>query len=254
MPIVAIKAFKDNYIWTITNEKNRSFTCVDPGDAAPIIAYAKANSLKLDHILITHHHADHTDGIAELIKLYPKIKVFGPIDQRIPLINVPVRNEDIIHIDNLSFRILSTPGHTSTHISYQEHTKAWLFTGDTLFSAGCGRVFDGTIEQLYHSINLFKNMPKDTKIFCGHEYTRANLKFAATIEPNNKTILSYSQHLAENEIQCSLPSTIELERKINPFMRTDSLELIQYAEEHGINTSEPLEIFKFLREKKNMFS
>ena len=254
MPIFPIKAFNDNYIWAITNERKHSFTCVDPGEALPVIAYAKSTSLKLTDILITHHHADHTDGVAELLKTNPKINVFGPIDRRLPQVNVPVRDEDIIHIDNLSFRVISTPGHTSTHISYQEHTKAWLFTGDTLFSAGCGRVFDGTIEQLYHSINLLKSMPKDTKIFCGHEYTRANLKFAATIEPNNQTILSYIKHLRENENQCSLPSTIELECKINPFMRTDSLDLLECAREQGINPSDSLEIFKFLREKKNMFS
>jgi len=253
MTIIALNAFKDNYIWVIVNEKKHSFTCVDPGDAEPVLCYAKKNSLKLTNILITHHHDDHAGGIAQLLQDYPKAHVYGPDDARIPLINHPVRDEDIVHIDNLAFRVLNTPGHTSSHICFQEPTKAWLFCGDTLFSAGCGRVFDGTIEKLHHSIMLLKNLPKDTKVYCGHEYTQQNLKFAASVEPENTTIKSYIAHLQARPLECSLPSTIDLERQINPFMRTDMPEVNKYARSHGLNLADSLAVFALLREKKNAF-
>ncbi len=254
MTIIALNAFNDNYIWAIVNEQTHSLTCVDPGNAEPVLIYAKNNKLKLNNILITHHHDDHTGGIAELLRNYPATHVYGPIDARLPLVNNTVRDEDIVHIDSLAFRVLSTPGHTSSHICYQEPNKGWLFCGDTLFSAGCGRVFDGTIEQLHHSIMLLKNLPKDTKVYCGHEYTRQNLRFASTIEPKNQTIQSYLTHLQEKPNQCSLPSTIALEKKINPFMRTHSSAVKEFAHKQGLQSHNSLTIFQLLREKKNTFN
>lgn len=253
MTIFALRAFKDNYIWAIVNEKKHTLTCVDPGEAAPILTYAKNNSLKLSNILITHHHDDHTGGVTELLDYYPEASVYGPADGRIPRIKHIVRDEDIVHVENLAFRVLSTPGHTSSHICYQEPNKGWLFCGDTLFSAGCGRVFDGTIEDLHHSINLLKNLPKDTKVFCGHEYTLQNLKFAACVEPENSTIQSYISHLQEKPGECSLPSTIALEKEINPFMRTESPDVQKYTHAQGLTSHNSLAIFKLLREKKNGF-
>ena len=253
MPIVALPAFNDNYIWTIVNESLRTLTCVDPGDAAPVLSYAKHNALTIDNILLTHHHQDHTAGVEQLLQHYPNTAVFGPIDERIPFVNAVVRDEDIIHIENFAFRVLSTPGHTASHICYQEPVQGWLFCGDTLFSAGCGRVFDGTIENLHHSIMLLKNLPNDTKIYCGHEYTLQNLRFAASIEPENKTISSYFSHLQEKPGQCSLPSTIALEKKINPFMRTHIPTIQEFALAHGIPSHDSLAIFKLLREQKNVF-
>lgn len=253
MTIFALKAFKDNYIWVIVNEKKHTLTCVDPGDAKPILSYAKSHALIVNNILITHHHTDHAGGIAELLENYPEAHVYGPIDSRIPLVNHVVRDEDIIHVDNLAFRILSTPGHTSSHICYQEPNQGWLFCGDTLFSGGCGRVFDGTIEQLHHSIMLLKSLPKDTKIYCGHEYTLQNLQFAAAVEPENHTIQSYIKHLQEKSDICSLPSTIALEKKINPFMRTNNLTVHEFAKANGVNILNSLDVFKLIREKKNTF-
>lgn len=248
MTIIPLPAFHDNYIWLIVNESKHSFSCVDPGDAQPVLNYAKQNGLKLTNILITHHHQDHAGGISELLQSYPQANVYGPADPRIPHVSVVVRDEDIVHIDNLAFRVLSIPGHTSSHICYQEPTKSWLFCGDTLFSAGCGRVFDGTIEQLHHSILLLKNLPEDTKVFCGHEYTRHNLEFAALVDPKNETIQSYASYLQEKPELCSLPSTIALEKKINPFMRTHVPALQNYA-----NSKDSLTIFKKLRAEKNVF-
>jgi hydroxyacylglutathione hydrolase len=219
-----------------------------------VLNYAKNNALTLNNILITHHHADHAGGVDDLLKQYPNARVYGPADERLPKVNAIVRDEDILHIDNLAFRVLSIPGHTSSHVCYQEPTKGWLFCGDTLFSAGCGRVFDGTIEELHHSIMLLKNLPKDTKVYCGHEYTRQNLKFAATVEPENDTIRSYLAHLQEKPDACSLPSTIALEKKINPFMRTHKPAIHKFALANGITSDDSLEIFKLLREKKNNFA
>jgi len=253
MSIIALPAFNDNYIWAIVNEASHTFTCVDPGDGAPVLAYAKNNNLILSHILITHHHADHTGGLYDLLQAFPATKVYGPADQRIPLLNILVRDEDIIHIGKLAFRVLSTPGHTASHICYQEPTKGWLFCGDTLFSGGCGRVFEGTMEQLYHSLKLLKNLPDDTKIFCGHEYTRQNLRFAATIEPDNSTIKTYADHLAAAADPCSLPSTIALEKQINPFLRTHTTNLAQFAQKQGLNPADAYPIFRQLRELKDQF-
>ena len=149
MTILALSAYIDNYIWIIINEAVTHLYASIPGDAQPVLEYAKKNQVSLSNILITHHHDDHTHGIAELVKAFPNAKVYGPNDSRVPLIHYIVRDEDIIHIEKHSFRVLSIPGHTSTHICYQEPSQGWLFCGDTLFSAGCGRVFDGTIEALY---------------------------------------------------------------------------------------------------------
>ena len=251
MPIIALPAFNDNYIWLIINEEKHTVTCVDPGDATPVLNYAKNNALTINNIFITHHHADHAGGVAQLLNQYPNANIYGPVDPRLPQVTVGVRDEDILHIDNLAFRILGTPGHTSSHICYQEPTKGWLFCGDTLFSAGCGRVFDGTIDALHNSINLLKNLPQDTKVFCGHEYTQQNLRFAITVEPENDTIAAYYSHLTTKPNTCSLPSTIALEKTINPFMRTNKAAVQKYALANGLITTESLEIFKLLRKNKN---
>ena len=253
MTIIPLPAFSDNYIWSIINENQHTLTCVDPGSAAPVLSYAERNGLTLTNILLTHHHVDHTGGVFELLQQFPEARVYGPADDRILDVQVAVRDEDIIHIDNLAFRVLSTPGHTCTHICYQEPTKGWLFCGDTLFSAGCGRVFDSTIEALYASIFLLKHLPEDTKVFCGHEYTLNNLRFASTVEPENKLIHSYIHYLQDNQGPCSLPSSIALEKKINPFMRTHLPSLQHYASTHGLPTHDALAIFKLIRENKDIF-
>ncbi len=253
MTITALRAFTDNYIWVIVDEANHTLTCVDPGEAEPVLSYAKKNALTLTHILLTHHHHDHIGGVSDLLQAYPKASVYGPKDPRISHLTTPVSDEDIVHIGHLAFRIMCTPGHTSTHICYQEPTKGWLFCGDTLFSAGCGRVFDGTLEQLYHSIRLLKHLPNDTKVYCGHEYTLKNLSFAATVEPENTTISDYSKHLQAQKHLCSLPSTIGLEKKINPFMRTTAPTIHKFALMYGINIHDSFAIFRCLRAQKDIF-
>lgn len=251
--IHAISAFSDNYIWTIIDESAGMMDCIDPGDALPVLNYAQKHQLVLRTILLTHHHSDHIGGVANLLSNYPECKVYGPEDSRIPNVTHAVTQGDNLSIGAYSFQILFNPGHTSTHISYFEPDKQWLFCGDTLFSAGCGRVFDGTIEQLYQSLELFKTLPLDTNIFCAHEYTLQNLKFAHHVEPNNKAIIEHIARLSAQSSTNSLPSTLKHELAINPFLRTEQSTVKHYALAHGAESDSPLDVFKTLRTLKNRF-
>lgn len=253
MNIFPIPAFSDNYIWAIIDKEKGLFDCVDPGEADPVFHFAKSNQLKPRAILLTHHHDDHIGGVGQLIKALPNTLVYGPHDSRIPYITNLVTENQIITVGTNQFRVLSNPGHTSTHISYYEPNNGWLFCGDTLFSAGCGRVFDGTMEQLHQSMHLFKNLPLTTKIFCAHEYTRQNLRFALSVEPQNQTIIKYTHQLENQSSICSLPSTLEIELLINPFLRTDIKEVIAYAQHHGALSTKSLDVFTILRNQKNIF-
>ncbi|WP_058492212.1 hydroxyacylglutathione hydrolase [Legionella worsleiensis] len=253
MQVTPIPAFTDNYIWAITEDNSHVFDCVDPGEAEPVLHFAQKNQLELRTILLTHHHNDHIGGVSDLIQAYPDCQVYGPNDSRIPHITKTVCEHQKIQIGTLSFQVLFNPGHTSTHISYFETEKKWLFCGDTLFSAGCGRVFDGTIEQLHESLNLFKTLPPNTLVFCAHEYTQQNLKFALSVEPQNKSIKDNLDQFSSNPPHCSLPSPLERELAVNPFLRTDKKEVIEYALQHGAGSADSLEVFKILRMKKNSF-
>ena len=250
MDVIGLCAFEDNYIWIMTNRTNQTFCCVDPGSAAPVLLYEKKTGFKLTDILITHHHHDHTGGVIDLLYHNPSLRVYGPDDSRISGITKVVTEGDKLSIGEFKFHIINTPGHTSSHICYLEPNKEWLFCGDTLFSAGCGRVFDGTIEDLHQSLLTLKSLPNTTKIYCGHEYTHKNLRFAAHVEPENETIKIY---LLELNSPCSLPSNIALEKEINPFLRTDKSAVIKFAQNNGASSKNSLEIFKLLREKKNTF-
>lgn len=251
MSINAIPAFKDNYIWTIIHEQNHAVICVDPGEARPVLDYLKANKLTLNAILITHHHPDHCGGITELAHAFPGVSIYAPKDKRIDIVTHPVQNEDHIQLESYHFRVIEIPGHTSTHICFLEPSKQWLFCGDTLFSAGCGRVFDGTMKELHDSLQLIKNLPDDTEIYCGHEYTRKNLDFAALVEPDNESITDYRHYLKQHPHLVTLPSTLALEKKINPFLRTKSLHT--FASQENLDVDNSLAVFTRLREKKDHF-
>ncbi|MFI4919822.1 MAG: hydroxyacylglutathione hydrolase [Legionellales bacterium] len=253
MTVLPLTAFIDNYIWLIVDKQAGVFDCVDPGDAQPVLQFASSNQLSLRSILLTHHHHDHIGGVNELMNAYPSCVVYGPIDGRIPQVSKTVKHHDTIKLGVNCYQILAIPGHTATHISYYEQNKKWLFCGDTLFSAGCGRVFDGTIEELHDSLLLLKKLPAATEVFCAHEYTKQNLRFAQTVEPDNQLIQLYLKKLNEQTEQCSLPSNIGLECSINPFLRTDSPAVKNYALQNGASSSDSLEVFSVLRHQKNRF-
>ena len=251
--VIPIPAFSDNYIWAIIGDEPGVFDCIDPGEAEPVIHFAKTNQLKLRTVLLTHHHHDHIGGVTDLRKAYPDSIIYGPNDSRIPYLTRTVGEHQSLKIGALTIDVLFNPGHTSTHISYYEPRQEWLFCGDTLFSAGCGRVFDGTMEQLHHSLNQFKKLPQSTKIFCGHEYTRQNLRFALTVEPQNQNVIDYIKQLTHQKLGCSLPSNLGLELTVNPFLRTDKPAVIEYALNHDAHSSDSLEVFTVLRNQKNSF-
>lgn len=253
MTIFPIPAFTDNYIWLLTGENKTSAVCVDPGQSSPVIDFLEGNQLKLEAILLTHHHWDHSGGILELLKYDPSIKVYGPKDDRLSDIPNLITDQEHLTVLNYNFKVLSIPGHTSTHICFYEPTHGLVFCGDTLFSAGCGRVFDGTIEQLHSSLAKLAALPEDTKVYCGHEYTRQNLRFAASVEPGNVAIQTHYHALMNSPEQCSLPSTIGLEKLINPFLRVNEAEVKDYAVKQGIKLDD-LSIFKQLRADKNDFA
>lgn len=252
--ILPIPAFKDNYIWAIINEHRNTMAVVDPGDAKPVMIFAQENELTLTDILITHHHWDHTGGLPTLLKSFENITVYGP--ESIKGVSVGVHEGDKIKLNNygLSFNVLEVPGHTLDHIAY--YNSDCLFCGDTLFSVGCGRIFEGTPSTMLASLNKLKALPDKTKVYCAHEYTLSNLAFARHLEPNNTEILNYA-HKCEALRQQSLPtlpSTIGLEKSINPFLRCDTETVLARAA--ALSQQKPnseLDTFAIIRQMKDSF-
>jgi hydroxyacylglutathione hydrolase len=251
-----VRAFSDNYIWLIESPKMPTqVIAVDPGDASPVIAEIKRRHLSLAAILLTHHHPDHIGGVPELLRL-GNIPVIGPDDERIATRTRTVRDGELCELPDLGlgFEILQVPGHTVSHIAFWGHGA--LFCGDTLFSAGCGRMFEGTPKQMNASLNRLAELPPETRVFCGHEYTAANLRFALTVEPVNSAALEYQRSV--NDIRAagepSLPSTLSLEIRVNPFLRCDNPTVRAAAETHaGRSLKEPSEVFGVLRAWKDQF-
>jgi len=237
--VTAINAFNDNYIWAISNQKTNKVALVDPGDALVCIAYIQKNNAILSDILITHHHKDHVGGIKELLE-YAKSKnwpvtVYGPANENIKQLDVTLKENDTISLTELNcqFTVLDLPGHTKGHIAY--HNDKVLFCGDTLFSGGCGRLFEGTAKQMHHSLAKLSNLPADTLIYCAHEYTQANLAFALTVEPNNSELHNYVEQVNKKrqQNQATIPSNIAQELQINPFLRCHEPSIKQAAQAYS---------------------
>lgn len=254
MNITFVRAFTDNYIWLLYSNPGKAILCVDPGEAQPVLDYLKINNVTLEAILLTHHHHDHTGGVPELLMHFPEAKVYGPDDSRVQDLAQTIIRKTEFELQGFQFHHLKTPGHTSSHICFYESNYGLLFCGDTLFSAGCGRIFDGSPELLLESLFQIKALPDETRVFCGHEYTRQNLRFAAMVEPDNRVIEQYSRQLAATPNSSTLPSTIALEKQINPFLRLNQPEIIQYARTRGCNNPDSLAVFKQLRRDKDVFS
>ena len=234
-----IPAFDDNYIWCIHD--GHSALAVDPGDASPVADYLLQNQLTLTGILITHHHADHTGGILELLDRFgATIPVYGPVGDNIPGRTVVAMQDDKIEIavPRISLKVLEVPGHTLSHIAYFANMQAnvvepMLFCGDTLFASGCGRLFEGTPTQMTQSLAKFAVLPKNTLVFCTHEYTLSNIRFALAVEPNNPNLLAWAEEAKALRAQNlpTLPTTIGQELQVNPFMRCDQADVIAMAKE-----------------------
>ena len=251
--IEPIKAFNDNYIWLATT--NEGSIVIDPGEAHKIIKYLKGNDLNLEAILITHHHFDHTGGIEDMLK-FRSVDVYGPVNN-IPSINKQLRDGDLFSVIGIDFKIIEIPGHTLDHIAFfsENNGNPVLFCGDTLFSSGCGRVFEGTFQQMHESILKLKSLPANTKIYSGHEYTQSNLKFALEVEPLNQKLISRYNDVQDllNKGIPTLPTTLELELEVNPFLRCQARE-VQNSVVKQFNTSNHEdEIFKALRQWKDNF-
>ncbi len=260
--IQAINAFNDNYIWAITNKE--MVTLVDPGDADVCIKFIEAENLILNAILITHHHADHTGGIEALVEYCQQkqwsLSVYGPANENIPRCDVQLKENDTVTLSvfDISFNIIDLPGHTAGHIAYfaDNDTTPILFCGDTLFSAGCGRIFEGTPIQMFTSLSKLMNLPEQTHVYCTHEYTQANIAFALTVDPTNEALINYDVKV--NELRANghatIPSTIKQEKQINPFLRCHEQNIQISAQKFSPDTTiSTLDTFTTIRRWKDQF-
>lgn len=251
--IIPIPALKDNYIWAIINAEMQTLI-VDPGEALPVINYLNENQLQLTAILLTHHHWDHINGVPELLNQYD-VPVVGPKKDKISTVTMSVNSNDVTDFAGFpAFEVLEIPGHTHGHIAY--YTPGSVFCGDTLFAAGCGRIFEGTVEEMYASLQKLVALPLATKVYCAHEYTYKNLQFAELVEPGNSEIKPRMQRVQElrNQQLPSVPSTMEEEKATNPFLRCQSPELIANVERYARKElNNEVEVFQYLRQWKNVF-
>jgi len=251
-----IHAFSDNYIWLIRSEDtDNRVAVVDPGDSEPVIEFLDNEKLELAAILITHHHGDHVGGVRELVARFG-VPVYGPAGESIPCRTTALSGGDRLRIEDpdLRFEVLEVPGHTAGHIAFYGHGA--LFCGDTLFSAGCGRLFEGTPGQMSHSLDALAALPSATRVYCTHEYTVANLRFATEVEPDNEALAAYSRKARIQRAggKPTLPSTLELEAKINPFLRCDQDTVRAAAERYcGRNLKDRVDVFAAIRAWKDEF-
>jgi hydroxyacylglutathione hydrolase len=257
LSIIPIPAFRDNYIWLIREGPHAAV--VDPGDAAPVIAYLERERLQLSAIIATHHHNDHVGGNLGLLARWP-VPVFGPARETIPGRTNALGEGDRIEVPGIdvTFDVLDIPGHTSGHIAFVGSlvSAPAVFCGDTLFAVGCGRLFEGTPTEMWSSLSKLAALPSETRVFCGHEYTLANIRFALAVEPDNRTLIVRqsveTQRRAQGEP--TLPSTIGDERATNPFLRAEQPAVKMAAEAHaGHSLDNAVATFAELRAWKNAF-
>jgi hydroxyacylglutathione hydrolase len=253
MQVHAVPAFQDNYLWVLA--EGRRAAVVDPGDAGPVQRFLDENSLDLVAILATHHHADHVGGVAQLAARW-RCPVFGPAHDGVEGLTRRLAEGDRIEVPGLGarFEVLDVPGHTAGHIAYVGEGAA--FCGDTLFACGCGRLFEGTPAQMARSLAKLAALPDATRMYCAHEYTLSNIRFARAVEPGNPALAERAARDAatRERDQPTVPSTIGEERATNPFLRCEVPEVIAAAERHaGRKLAGPVEVFAQIREWKNNF-
>ncbi len=255
LEIIPLLALKDNYIWIIKNPENKHVAIIDPSEPDPALKYLKNENLTPVAILITHHHWDHVGGIPEITRKYD-IPVYTPKMESVEGSTNPVGEGNIVSLPelDLALNILDVPGHTAGAVAYYSHN--FVFSGDTLFTAGCGRLFEGTPSQMYISLNKFKDLPDKTLLYCGHEYTLANLQFAHAVEPANIAIRDRLEQvrIAREKNKVTIPSTLAIEKETNPFLRCEKTDVIDAASRHvGKSLNEPGAVFAAIRDWKNNF-
>jgi hydroxyacylglutathione hydrolase len=251
--IVPVRAFQDNYIWIMRCGNNA--VAIDPGDAAPVLDYLCREQLQLTAILNTHHHADHVGGNVELLRHF-EVPVYGPRDARIPAVTQQLRDGDHFSLAEyrIEFTVLEIPGHTRTHIAF--YGGDTLFCGDTLFACGCGRLFEGTPQQMHDSLTKLAALPGTMQVYCGHEYTLANLRFARALEPDNPALAQWEHAAGAQRArdEPTLPSTLAREKIANPFLRCAEPAIIAAASRHaGRPLADPVSVLGVLRVWKNSF-
>lgn len=252
LKVEPVRAFEDNYIWVLRDGPVAAV--VDPGDGEPVLEFLDREGLSLSAILATHHHGDHVGGNEELLARW-RVPVFGPRDPRIDTVTHPVGEGDEIEVPRLGLRmrVLEIPGHTRTHIGY--YGSPGLFCGDTLFACGCGRLFEGTPQQMVQSLDKLAALPDETLVYCAHEYTLSNIRFALAVEPGNAALHERAGHeRATRERDApTLPSRIGLEKATNPFLRCTAPEVVAAARRHDPAAAERVAVFAAIREWKNRF-
>ncbi len=264
LSVLTVPAFNDNYLWLVHDDIHA--IVIDPGDAVPILAALDAHKLSLVAILLTHHHADHIGGVPELLQRFKvprfKIPVYGPQLEKIATVTHPLTEGDTVVIAELglTLSVLDVPGHTRGHIAYVASQQGWLFCGDTLFAGGCGRLFEGSPAQMAASLSKLAALPDSTEVYCAHEYTLANLRFAHAVEPDNILLTNRIQveQAKRNQGQPTVPFTIGLEKATNPFLRYQEPAILNRLKAsgrllHTEHQTEPVAAFAALREWKNTF-
>ncbi len=251
--IEPVPAFRDNYLWLL--HSGRRAAVVDPGDAAPVLRALEARQLHLEAVLVTHHHADHVGGVAALVQAHGA-HVFGPAHSPVAQIDTRLQGGDTITVLDQPFTVLDVPGHTLDHIAYWCAPLAALFCGDTLFAGGCGRIFEGTPAQMYASLARIAALPDDTGVYCAHEYTLSNLRFAVAVEPGNADLLQRQRDCEQLRAhgEPTVPSTLAMERASNPFLRCAQATVREAVQGHSPGTpSDPAAVFAALRAWKDRF-
>lgn len=247
LKVSVLRASGDNCIWAISHCDQRC-AIVDPGEGEPVLDFLKNNQLELTTILVTHYHCDHIGGIPELKIAYPDVRILGPANEPVPNLTHRLQEGDHIDLLGTSFVVMDLKGHTPGHIGYFGDKR--LFCGDVLFSVGCGQVLDGTMSDMYQSLLKVSDLPDDTKIYCAHECTEKNITFALMVDPRNKDLIDHWDKISSVRDELTLPTTLFLEKRINPFLRVKSEEIIKSVQGRTTDT-EGLSVFTALREWKS---